>query len=233
MESVSPAKRWHALSSHVAVKALFKSVVISMVAPAVIYSLAVPHFAAMSLAPLALSGAAPIIWLAYGIIKFRAIDFLGLFAAENMVVRMTALALAHSEQQALIGRSTENVFLAALFVASLATSKPLVLQMARQLQTGNDPAKRDAFDAVATRPAALKTYQTLTLGWTVALLIKAAGAYLLAANFATKDYLLLSPLWDIVSDGVLVSWSMLYGRSRLLQRPAEDVELAQQSGVAP
>ena len=93
MESVSPAKGWHALSSHVAAKALFKSVVINMIAPAVIYSLAMPHFAAMSLAPLALSGTPPIVWLAHGIIKFRAIDFLGLFAAENVVVRMVALAL--------------------------------------------------------------------------------------------------------------------------------------------
>jgi hypothetical protein len=233
MQSVSPAKGWHALSSHVAVKALFKSVIINMLAPALIYSLAVRHFAAMSLAPLALSGAPPIVWLAYGIIKLRAIDFLGLFAAENVVVRMTALALAHSEQGALMGRSMENVFLAALFLASLATTKPLVLPMARQLHTGNDPAKRDAFDAAATRPAALKTYQTLTLGWTFALLIKAAGAYVLAANFATKDYLLLSPLWDIISDSVLVSWSMLYGRSRLLPRPAEDVALTRHSGVAP
>ncbi|WP_044591547.1 VC0807 family protein [Bradyrhizobium sp. LTSPM299] len=227
------AKGGHALSSRVAIKALLKSVVINMIAPAVIYSVAAPHFAAMSLAPLALSGTPPIIWLAYGIIKLRAIDFLGLFAAENTVVRIAALALAHSEQQALIGRSMENVFLAALFLASLATTKPLVLQMSRQLQTGNDPAKRDAFDAAATRPAALKTYQTLTLGWTFALLIKAAGAYLLAANFATKDYLLLSPLWDLASDSVLVTWSMLYGRSRLRQRPAEDVELISHSGVAP
>ncbi|WP_426434827.1 VC0807 family protein [Bradyrhizobium genosp. P] len=230
MQSVRPATGWHA---HVAVKALLKSVVINMIAPAVIYSMAAPHFATMSLAPLALSGTPPIIWLAYGIIKLRAIDFLGLFAAENTVVRMAALALAHSEQQALIGRSTENVFLAALFLASLATTKPLVLQMSRQLQTGNDPAKRDAFDAAATRPAPLKTYQTLTLGWTFALLVKAAGAYLLGAHFATKDYLLLSPLWDLVSDGVLVTWTMLYGRSRLQQRPAEEVELISRSGVAP
>jgi hypothetical protein len=206
---------WRAAAGHVAVLALLKSVLINMLAPAVLYRLAAPHFASASLAPLAVSGIPPILWLAHGAIKLRAIDFLGLFAAENVVVRMAALALAHDERQALIGRALENVGLAAIFLASLAFARPLAFHMARQLSTGNDPAKRQSFALRAGQPNATSAYRVLTWGWAAALLIKAAGAYYLAAHFSTTDYLVLSPLWDLVSDCALLAWCLAYGRARL------------------
>ena len=207
---------WRAVTGHVAVRALFKSVLINMIAPAVLYRLAAPHFATNSLIPLALSSLPPVLWLAYGLIKLRAVDFLGLFAAENVAVTMAALVLAHTEREALIGRSMQNVVLAAIFLASLAFAKPLAFHMSRQLTTGNDPAKRADFDATAGQPGAMDAYRVLTIGWIVALLIKAAGSYFLGAHFAAKDYLLLSPIWDLVSDSTLVTWSILYGRARLV-----------------
>lgn len=209
--------RWRAITGHVAVQALFKSVLINMIAPAVLYRLATPHFPPHSLAPLAISVAPPILSLAYGLIRLRAVDFLGLFAAENIIVSMTALLVAHSERGALIGRSLQNVVLAGVFLASMAFARPLVFHMARQLSTGNDPAKREAFDDAADRPGALRTYRILTLGWTFALLIKAAGTYGLASHLSAGDFLIASPLWDLASDSVLLTWSLLYGRRGLGQ----------------
>ncbi|WP_293379801.1 VC0807 family protein [Phenylobacterium sp.] len=219
-------KGWRALTGHVAVRALFKSVLINLAAPALLYRLAAPQFPADSLLPLAISGVPPILWLAYSVIRLRAIDFLGLFAAENVVVSMAALVLAHTERGALIGRSMQNVILAALFLGSLAAARPLVFHMARQLSTGNDPAKRQSFDATATQPEALRAYRVLTLGWTAALLIKAAGSYWLGANFAAKDFLVFSPLWDLLSDSVLVTASILYGRKALAPPVASETPLA-------
>ena len=206
---------WRAVTGHVAVRALFKSVLINMLAPALLYRLAAPHFAASSLAPLAISGVPPILWLAYSVIRLRAIDFLGLFAAENVVVSMAALVLAHTEQQALIWRSMQNVVLAGIFLASLALAKPLMLHMSRQLSTGNDPAKRADFDLAASGPNAMSVYRALTWGWTAALLLKAAGSYFLAAHLVTTDFLVASPLWDLVSDSVLVTATIFYGRKAL------------------
>jgi hypothetical protein len=212
------------LGQHVAVQALLKSVLINMIAPAVLYRLSAPHFAAASLAPLAISGIPPILWLIHGVIRLKAIDFLGLFAAESVIVSMFALLLAHSEREALVGRSMQNVVLAALFLGSLVLAKPMVFHMARQLLTGNDPDKREAFDLSATRPGALATYRTLTWGWTLALLIKAAGSYGLATHLHAKDYLVFSPLWDLVSDSALVAWTLIHGRARLAPVSVEALE---------
>jgi len=215
MTDRSQSSRWRTITGHVATRALFKSVLINMAAPAVLYKLAVPHFAANSLLPLAISGVPPILWLGYGVIRLRAVDFLGLFAAENVAVSMTALVLAHTEREALVGRAMQNVVLAALFLGSLAFARPLMFHMSRQLSTGNDPAGREAFDLAASQPDAMAAYRVLTWGWIVALLIKAAGGYLLAAYLSTRGFLIGSPLWDLISDSVLVTWTVAYGRARL------------------
>jgi hypothetical protein len=215
MTDAAQPKGWRAVTGHVAVRALLKSVLINLLAPAVLYRLAAPHFAATSLLPLAISGVPPILWLGYSVIKLRAIDFLGLFAAENVIVSMAALVLAHTEREALVWRSMQNVVLAAIFLASFAFAKPLMFHMSRQLSTGNDPAKRTAFDLAASQPNAMSAYRILTGLWTVALLIKAVGSYFLAAHLSTKDFLVASPLWDLISDSVLVTWTVVYGRVKL------------------
>ncbi|MGV8995627.1 MAG: VC0807 family protein [Parvibaculaceae bacterium] len=215
MTDAAQPRGWRSATGHVAVRALLKSVLINMIAPALLYRLATPHFAANSLFPLAISGVPPILWLSYSVIKLRAIDFLGLFAAENVVVSMAALVLAHTEQQALIWRSLQNVILAGIFLASLAFIKPLMFYMSRQLSTGNDLAKRAGFNLAASQPNAMHAYRVLTWVWTMALLIKAVGGYFLAAHLSTKGFLIASPLWDLISDSVLVTWSIVYGRAKL------------------
>jgi hypothetical protein len=228
MTDTTRATAGRGIAGHVAVKALFKSVLINMAAPAILYRLAVPHFAGGSLLPLAISGVPPMLWLTYGLVKLRAIDFLGLFAAENVVVSMVALVLSHCERDALIGRSLQNVILAAIFLTSLAFVRPLMFYMSRQLSTGNDPAKRASFDLVASQPNAMHAYRILTWGWTAALLVKAAGAYVLAAHLGTTDFLVVSPLWDLVSDSALVAWTVFYGRTKLasLTNPVEPSKTA-------
>ena len=203
---------------HVAVKALIKSVLINMVAPTIVYRLAEPHFAAGSLAPLALSGLPPALVLAYTITRLRTIDILGLFAAENVVVELGAAMLAHGERQALLGRALENPILALFFVGSLFVGEPLALAMSRQFSTGNDAAKRASFDAVAKQPDALKVYRVITWVWAAGLIGKALGSMVWADIFSTKDYLIGNGLWSLVTDGMLVTWSLLYGRAKLVDR---------------
>ena len=69
MTAAAQPRGWRAVTGHVAVRALFKSVLINMVAPALLYRLSAPQFPAHSLLPLAISGIPPILWLAYSVIK--------------------------------------------------------------------------------------------------------------------------------------------------------------------
>jgi hypothetical protein len=207
------------VARHIAGAALGKSVLINMVAPALLYNWAQPHFPATSLVPLGISGLPPILWLLYSVVRLKAVDWLGLFAAENVAVAMVALLLAHTEREALMGRAAQNFLLALLFLGSLLVRKPIVQYMARQLATGNDPAKKAAFDAAADLPAAIRVYRAMTAVWAAALAVKAIGAFFLGAYLTTRGYLICLPIWDLVSDSCLVTWSLLYGRSRLKAAP--------------
>lgn len=215
MTTAAPQTALRRITGHVAVRALGRSVLINMVAPGLLYAVTAPHFVRGSLVPLALSGVPPILWLTYSLLKLGAIDFLGLFAIENVIVRMTALVMAHGKRDALIGCAMENILLAALFAGSLCLAKPMMFYMSRQLSTGNDPAKRDAFEVAAAAPGALALYRTLTIAWAGALLIKAVGGYLLATHCTTGQYLIFSPLWDLFSDAVLLTGTVAYAKRHL------------------
>jgi hypothetical protein len=204
------------ITQHVAFRALVRSILINLLAPAILYRVVSPHFPAASLTPLALSSLPPILALAWSLIKLRAVDFLGLFALENVACNIAALLLAHTEEGALVGRALQNVPLALIFLGSLAFRRPLVFYMARQFATGNEPDAGPAFDVAASQPSALGTYRFMTWVWAAGLLIKSAGSVILATHFAAKDYLVFSPLWDLISDSSLVSWSILYGRAKLV-----------------
>jgi hypothetical protein len=225
-QASSPPGGWRGITQHVAFRALLRSILINMVAPSVLYRLAAPHYGTGSLIPLAISGLPPILSLAYSVIKLKAVDFLGLFAAEGVAVNIAALLLAHSEHGALIGRSLQNIPLALIFLGSLAFKRPLVFYMARQFATGNDPIAAQAFDRAADQPRDLNVYRVLTWVWTVALLVKCAGTVWLASVLLTKSYLVFSPLWDLVSDSALMSWSILYGRAKLAPERAAEASSA-------
>ena len=154
-------------------------------------------------------------------------DYLALFAAENVIVDLAAALLAHDERQALLGRALENPILALLFAGSLATSRPLVQRMARQLSTGNMPEEREAFDARSSAHAAL--YRNLTWAWVLGLMGKGVGAAALALTLRAQMFLVLNPLWGLASDAALVAGSLAYGAAAMRagkNRPAQQAGLA-------
>ncbi len=203
-----------------ALRPLLASVALNMIAPALVYRLAAPHAPAGSLTPLILSALPVAASLGFNLLRLRAIDFLAFFAAENVVVDLAAALLAHDERGALLGRALENPILALVFLGSLATSRPLVQRMVRQLSTGNDPDARVAFEAQAAVPRARRAYRLMTWIWTVALMIKGCGAALLALHLDAQVFLLASPLWGLGSDAALVAWTVAYGRKALTAGPA-------------
>jgi hypothetical protein len=215
-----------------AMKAVGRSIFLNVVCSYLLYRTFTPQFPSGSLYPLALSGLSPLMGLIYGIVRERAIDFIGFFAAEDIAVSLLSLVLAHSEISALVGRSLQNAVLGVIFLISLMLDKPLVLYIARQFLTGNDPQARLRFDFVVAQPDAKRVYRTLTWGWSAALFAKSAGSVVLAMTLRTQNYLIVSPLWVCMSDALLVWWSVSYGYRRLRHYVGE-VELLPEEAVTP
>jgi len=197
------------------VKALLRSVFVNVACPYMLYRLLAPRLPSGSLLPLAFSGLPPLFGLVYGLIRQRAIDFIGFFAAEDIAVSMVSLLLAHNEVSALVGRSFQNAVLGVIFLGSLALNRPLVLYIARQFLTGNDQKARKRFDQIVAQPDPVRTYRTMTWVWAAALFGKSAGSVVLALTLSAQNYLVISPIWTYGSDALLVWWSMSYGYRKL------------------
>ena len=102
--------------------------------------------------------------------------------------------MSHSRMSQTDGRSLQNAVLGVIFLVSLVLDKPLVLYIARQFLTGNDPQARQRFDSVAAQPDAKHVYRTLTWGWSAALFAKSAGSVGLAMTLRTQNHLIVSPI---------------------------------------
>jgi len=213
-------------------KAVGQSIFLNVVCSYLLYRMFAPRLPSGSLYPLALSGLPPLIGLIYGIIRQRAIDFIGFFAAEDIAVSMVSLVLAHSEISALVGRSLQNAVLGVIFLVSLMLDKPLVLYIARQFLTGNDPQARLRFDFVVAQSDAKRVYRTLTWGWSAALFAKSAGSVVLAMTLRTQNYLIVSPIWVCISDALLVWGSVNYGYRRLRHYVGEAESLPEEAVTA-
>jgi hypothetical protein len=132
MKESSTPETAHYANRTAAIRGLAQSVFINVVCTYFMYRLLEPHFRSASFMPLAVSGLLPLFGLAYGVVRRRAIDIIGLFAAEDIAVSVIATSLAHSSTSALVGRSLQNAVLGALFLSSVLIKRPIMLYIARQ-----------------------------------------------------------------------------------------------------
>ena len=167
-----PPETAHHTKRAAALRGLARSVFINVVCTYLLYRLLEPHFHPGSLLPLALSGLLPLFSLAYGVVRHRSIDVIGLFAAEDIAVSSIALLLAHNAMSALVGRSLQNAVLGALFLCSVLIKRPIMLYVARQFITGNEASGKARFDQMAARSDAKRVYRTMTLIWSLVLFAK-------------------------------------------------------------
>lgn len=215
MTKSSTPETAHSANRAAALRGLARSVFINVVCTYLLYRLLEPHFRSGSLIPLAVSGLLPLFGLTYGVIRERSIDVIGFFAAEDIAVSLIALLLAHNATSALVGRSLQNAVLGVLFFGSVLIKRPIMLYVARQFVTGNEPSGKARFDQMAARSDAKRVYRTMTLIWSAVLFAKSAMSVVIALTFSTKQYLVLSPVFAYGSDVLLIWWSFRYGYSKL------------------
>jgi hypothetical protein len=215
MKKSSSPETAHSVNRASALRGLARSVFLNVICTYLLYRLLEPHFRSGSLLPLGLSGLLPLYGLAYGLVRQRSIDIIGLFAAEDIAVSLIAISLAHTPTSALVGRSLQNAVLGVLFLGSLLMKRPIMLYVARQFVTGNEPSGKSRFDQMAGQSDAQRVYRTMTLVWALTLIAKSVVTVLIALTFSTRQYLILSPLFTYGSDVLLIWWSFHFGYSEL------------------
>jgi len=198
-----------------AVKALRQSIFVDVVCSYLVYRFSVTRFPVGSLLPLFLSSVPPILSLAWGFIRRKPIDFIGLIAAEDIAFSILSVILAHTQSAALVVRSLQNAALGLIFIGSIVLNKPLVLYVSRLVLTVEDPKAKIRFDLTSAKPGARRVYRNLTWIWAAVMFCKSAGSVLIALSISAQNYLVFAPIWTYSTDIVLVCWSIHYGSAQL------------------
>jgi hypothetical protein len=215
MKKLPSSNTAHSANRATALRGLGRSVFINVVCTYFLYRLLEPHFPSGSLMPLAISGLLPLFSMVHGVMRERSIDIIGLFAAEDIAVSLIAISFAHTAASALVGRSLQNAALGVMFFGSVLIKRPIMLYVARQFVTGNEPSGKARFDQMAKQSDAKRVYRTMTLVWALTLLAKSVVSVAIALVCSTREYLILSPLFAYSSDVALIWWSFHYGYSKL------------------
>ena len=110
--------------------------------PYLIFRLASPYMPATY--ALLLAGIPPAIRLAFGLLRQRRIDLLGMFSLLAIVIGIfSGLVLKDTRLQLVSGSLVTGVY-GVLMLASLLTPRPLILRLAESALGGNNPAQRES-----------------------------------------------------------------------------------------
>ena len=196
-------------------RSIGRSLLVNGLGPFFVYRFALKHFPSGSILPIVLATIVPVIGLAIGFVRQRAIDVIALVALAQVGTNLGIALLTHSTRAVIIGHSLHHAMLGLVFAASALTRRPLLLTLARQFIAGDDREREARFDASAARPGALSRYRWITLIWAAVLCLETLVLLAASRVVSTTAFLVISPLATIAVFAGLIVGSLWQGRRRL------------------
>lgn len=205
-------------------RALGRSLVINALCPFLVYRALGPHFPAHSIVPLGTSSLIPILSLLASVLFGRTLDVIALFAAEEVLVSLAVVLLAKTPAEVMLAKAWSNAVLGLLFCGTLATGRPLMYYVSRQLAAGSDADSLAKFDAYMFEEGGIRVQRMITATWGVTLLLLALLLAALTLVLTPGRFLVAAPIVAYIVDVLLILWSFRYGRARLPQPANENAK---------
>jgi hypothetical protein len=153
--------------------------------------------------------------LADTVIGFVAARTVSIIGAVSLVAILTGIGLAFSTGDARFAILKDSAFsflFSLLFLASLASSRPLIFRLNAQMI---DPAGAAAFERAWTERAAVRdTFRFMTLVWGLGLLLEALVRVLASFTLPVRTAAAASPWIAFVCIGGLIAWTIGYAKAR-------------------
>lgn len=196
----------------------FRSAAISLtfnaLCPYLLFRILEPRFPGESIMPLLCSTAFPVIGFLAGIVRHRAVNAIAAIALAGIVIQIAMTIVSRNLSNALVARSLDGTIIGLCFLLSAAIGRPIILTVARQLVTAGAPQNRSRFDAVVALDGG-RAFSIATTVWGLCLVILSSVNIVLALTLPHGLFVLLSPILAIVTNLVLLGWSMRYTTRRL------------------
>jgi hypothetical protein len=196
---------------------LVRSVALNAIIPYIVYRLTSPHYSSSSVTPLLFATISPVLTLAFGLFRRRAVDAIGVLVMLELGTLITVTVLAQDIGRALVLRSFQPGLTGIIFFLSVLIRRPVIYYLAREFVVGDEPHLAAEFDAAHVRDKG-RTFSIATIVWSIGLVILSAMHLTLALSLKPATYLLYAPILSITIHGALLVWTAQYARARLLPR---------------
>ena len=184
--------------------------VFDIAGPIVVQSLARQHGASITVA-LALSGAPPAAWILASALWRRRVDAVAVFVLSSIILAtLIGLATGSGRLYLLDGAILTGVF-GLVFLASLATPRPLMFHFALESNGGPDSLKGREFAALWRYGGFRRVFIVMTVVWGVGFVVQAAINVAIIEATSTQKAFLINKILPYVCFAALAAWTAFYG----------------------
>jgi hypothetical protein len=191
---------------------LYRSLGVSLVLPLIAIQVLL-HAGVSPLIALAVATVFPLGEMIYEAVQTKRI---GVIAIVSLAGILTGFGLSFATGNpvfALLKDSSFTCVFGLLFLASLATPRPLIYRLNLEL-AGADPAAQAASEALWEKPAARRSFRLITLVWGLGLLAEAAIRVVVVLSLPIATATSASPIIAVVVIGGMLLWTVRYARAR-------------------
>jgi hypothetical protein len=209
---------------------MLPSVVGGAVIPLGVYYLVRSHVSGDATA-LAIAGVPAAMWVGIQWLRLRRIDPIGAIILFGFIAGLIVSAALGGNAFVLKVRDSAFTGLFGLScLASLVFSRPLMFYVGRAMSAGDDPVRREAYDALWEMPQARRVFAMITTVWGIGLLTEAGLRVLLAAVLPTGPFLAIAPTMAAVMIGGMFAFTVWYSK---WARQRGEAERVLELGLAP
>ena len=208
--SRSPAARWP-------IRAFALDVGLNIAIPMICYRFSLRFISPSQYTALMLAALYPALRGARDVLRRRELDLVSVVVLLGILASIAAAAAGGSYRLLLLRESlfTGAWGLACLVSLLMPSRRPLMFFFGRVFATGNDPARRAAFDASWQYPQARRVHRLVTLVWGLLFIGEFAFRVVLIDSVSPATVLWVSPLVLNGATLLVIGWTVIYtGRAR-------------------
>jgi len=193
-----------------------------------------------TVAALVLSGLFPVVGMIIGFIGHRRVDAVGALVLAGIVVGAILGLVSHNPKLVLDEGSVSTGVFGLICLGSLATDKPMMYRFALEFM-GPDTERGREFADLRQYNEFRRAFVVITVVWGAAYLVEAAARVLIVQETSAGTALAVSKVLPYAVAGVLIAWTVGYGRYQKRQgeriaaegaAAAEAAEAAEGAGAA-
>lgn len=180
-------------------------------------------------------GAWPAIETLVSLAVYRKIDEFSVFVLIFLVLSVLAAVGFTSPRLLLVKEAAVNGLFGVVLLASLALPRPLMFYFGRRFATDGSAASAAWWNGLWRFPGFRLTQRVITIVWGVVTVLAALLQIALSYQLSTDAMAVISNLAPFVVYGILVAWTVRYGRARarLARQRSGDAALPPEQPAEP